>query len=599
MGSIAPETNDRPLDAENASKKKVRFPLKIKFLLILSLITFLSVGAIVGISIKLFKDDKISYVYNSLLLQNRSNSARFSSELSNSISLLKSMILQVEADGTIPSSKMKNMAATFTPFNGLLIQKDGKTTFRFSEYFQKEFNWQESCKKSPIRLAGDTQYAVCLQFKNFLLVGLFQSLLMEDFLSPGEYDRRYIYVSGVDQWLHSEEGAGINLLVENKITTMPLNESAFEELEGEVHYIYTFSKILDKKISLVTRVNRDNALKATQELIQVSLIFSVFLFSIVILISFFIAQQLTSALQNLTLFTQRVQKGELDIETSSKGNDEVSLLAYNFNNMVKRIRELLVETKEKGRMEAELQTAKMVQETLFPENRASYETIAIDGYSEPASECGGDWWYYYQKGDHLFVWLGDATGHGASAAMLTTAAKAAASLIEAQDIDDPAQALATMNKAIHGIAKGKLVMTMNLVRYNLKTRVLDLSNASHEAPFLIRKDDPSEDYTKQHFLPLTGGTSPLIGVETVSDYNYEATQLEPGDLILFYTDGLIEAVNEKESLFGERRFIKSLANSLNEKPEEPLQPVYKAVHEFRRPGLADDDMTMILLRVCR
>ncbi len=109
----------------------------------------------------------------------------------------------------------------------------------------------------------------------------------------------------------------------------------------------------------------------------------------------------------------------------------------NFNIMAAEVSRLLDQTAEKARMESELQTAKTVQETLFPETRAKIGPLAIAGYYEPASECGGDWWHYCQIGNKIFLWIGDATGHGAPAALITSAAKSASTIIERLNISPP------------------------------------------------------------------------------------------------------------------------------------------------------------------
>src|SRR5690606_35511909 len=110
-------------------------------------------------------------------------------------------------------------------------------------------------------------------------------------------------------------------------------------------------------------------------------------------------------------------------------NDEVGGLAQGFNFMAGEVSRLMEETKEAARMEGELETVRLVQETLFPEPVKRVGDFHLAGHFEPASECGGDWWHYCKVGDKLFIWIGDATGHGAPSAMVTSAAKAAATII--------------------------------------------------------------------------------------------------------------------------------------------------------------------------
>src|SRR5205823_2940179 len=109
---------------------------------------------------------------------------------------------------------------------------------------------------------------------------------------------------------------------------------------------------------------------------------------------------------------------------------EVGGLAESFNYMAAEVSRLMSETAEKARMQSELATVKTVQETLFPASQSQFGPIRIKGHFEPASECGGDWWNYSRVEDKIFLWIGDATGHGAPAALITGAACSAAAVIE-------------------------------------------------------------------------------------------------------------------------------------------------------------------------
>lgn len=115
------------------------------------------------------------------------------------------------------------------------------------------------------------------------------------------------------------------------------------------------------------------------------------------------------------------------------------------------------ETAEKARMESELQTAKTVQETLFPAFQNTFENLQIAGHYEPASECGGDWWYYYKTNNKIILCIGDATGHGAPAALITSAARSAASVTENLNLEAH-QIMHYLNKAIYDVSRGRVMM---------------------------------------------------------------------------------------------------------------------------------------------
>src|SRR5690606_10878260 len=160
-----------------------------------------------------------------------------------------------------------------------------------------------------------------------------------------------------------------------------------------------------------------------------------------IIIGVFASNTLTSAIRNLAEATSKVMDGDFSVRVEPKSGDEIGALAQSFNKMTEEVSRLMEKTAENARMEAELKTAHTVQATLFPQNEAHLGPIAIYGKSEPASECGGDWWHCSHIGNKVYGWIGDATGHGVPAALLTSAARAVASVIEGIPGISPGDAL--------------------------------------------------------------------------------------------------------------------------------------------------------------
>ncbi len=128
-----------------------------------------------------------------------------------------------------------------------------------------------------------------------------------------------------------------------------------------------------------------------------------------------------------------------------------------FNNTMAQFPRLMSATAEKARMQNELNTVKTVQETL-PPSVTQFGLLRIVGHFEPAAECGGDWWNYSRSGNKIYIWIGDATGHGAPAALITSAACSGGGDYWNSDMN-PGKALTILNHAIHKTAKGQINMT--------------------------------------------------------------------------------------------------------------------------------------------
>ena len=359
--------------------------------------------------------------------------------------------------------------------------------------------------------------------------------------------------------------------------------------------LVSFSKAGFGDLTVVTTVEKSKALSAVQILIRKSLIFFGILISITVIISLFASSGLTHALTELFAATKKVSEGNFDIRVKVDSTDEVGSLADNFNIMAAEVSRLMEQTAEKARMESELQTAKTVQETLFPETRAKIGPLEIAGYYEPASECGGDWWHYCQVGNKIFLWIGDATGHGAPAALITSAAKSASTIIEKLNIS-PAQALELLNRSIYDVSKGRIMMTFFLASFDLQTGELVYCNASHEAPFLMKKSDGP--LKKKDLIPLNEVNNPRLGQSRESKYEETSIKLDAGDAVFFYTDGIPDIQNPGKEAWGEREFIKALIAANKDYPSvaDSVDTFVGSFQAHRQGAPLIDDVTFFVVK---
>lgn len=359
--------------------------------------------------------------------------------------------------------------------------------------------------------------------------------------------------------------------------------------------LVSFSRVGFGDLIVVTMVDKEHALGAVQILIRKSLLLFGLLISLTVVLGLFASSGLTHAITQLFDATTKVSEGDFNIRVDVKSNDEVGTLADNFNIMAAEVSRLLEQTAEKARMESELQTAKTVQDTLFPETRARIKNLSIAGYYEPASECGGDWWHYCEIGSKIFLWIGDATGHGAPAALITSAAKSASTIIERLNIS-PAKALELLNRSIFDVSKGRIMMTFFLASFDVETGELTYCNASHEAPFLIRKMDG--ELKKKDLELLNEVNNPRLGQARDSAYKQTSVHLGAGDSIFFYTDGIPDIQNPGKEAWGERNFIKALIAASKDFPEanDIVERFSKNFLDHRRGAPLIDDVTFFVVK---
>lgn len=418
-------------------------------------------------------------------------------------------------------------------------------------------------------------------------------------------------VGGAEVFLVSDQGlilfgpdktAGTFLVERHSVSDFASQGSGFSRAMSKrtrdsngKEWIVSISPVAFGDLAVVSVVSSEVAFQAVRILIVRSILFFVLLISVSVIVSLFASKNLTQDLKTLTRATRRVSEGDFDLQLKMSSRDEVGQLAQSFNMMAREISRLLSQTAEKARMENELKTAKTVQDTLFPAASALIGDLEICGFYEPASEIGGDWWHYSQVEDKIFLWIGDATGHGAPAALITSAAKSAATILERLDID-PAQGMRLLNRSIYEVARGKIMMTFCLAMYDLKTHKLCYTNASHEAPFLIPRD--ADPLKKKHLIPLNEATYPRLGQDPEAQYEVSVVDLHPGDRIFFYTDGLPDIQNPAGEIWGEREFVKTLVHVHQERKSatETVREMTETFQSYRKRSELKDDVTFFMIR---
>jgi len=269
---------------------------------------------------------------------------------------------------------------------------------------------------------------------------------------------------------------------------------------------------------------------------------------------------------------------------------------FAFAEMNRELKRSLAEKSDQARIKGEILSAQGVQDFLFPPNHFVNESAEIRGFHERASECGGDWWYYQVRGDDMFIWIGDATGHGLSAALVTSAARAASAILgQFPELPLP-QVMGMLNAAVFGAGGGQVLMTFFLGKLNLSSGLLSFCNASHNPPYWFPHS--VEQLKKSDIKMIEGPIGPRLGENPTTVFKEEAILLKPGDRVMLFTDGLPELENPEGKVWGERAFIQSIITSFNQNSgiTLPMQKLVRSIDEFRRSHPYVDDVTFVMLQ---
>ena len=331
------------------------------------------------------------------------------------------------------------------------------------------------------------------------------------------------------------------------------------------------------------------------ELFRSSMIHVGILSFILILISILIAGLLYNILKmyiirpidKLMLIANKISKGE-DIHITIAKPEEFAELASTFDKMTKNIKTI---TKERERIDSELSIARSIQESSLPKIFPPFpDKKEFDIYAsmKPAKEVGGDFYDFFFIDDENFMFLiADVSGKGVPAALFMMTVKTLISNI-AQVGHSPKELIETVNRKICLTNKQGLFVTMFIGIVNINTGKITYINCGHNQS-LIKTNDNEYKY-------MDVDSNTVLGAFDDTEFNICESQLNAGDIIFTYTDGITEALNKEEEMYGEERF----KNPLNKCEEQDVtkisENVRKNIREFTEEVPQSDDLTMLIFK---
>ena len=251
---------------------------------------------------------------------------------------------------------------------------------------------------------------------------------------------------------------------------------------------------------------------------------------------------------------------------------------------------LIEERMEKRRMEEELKVASEIQMRLQPVAPPKIAGWDMTGVSFPCREIGGDYYDFIQcKSDPcLTVAVGDVSGKGTGAALLMSSLHAAVRA-QAQTRRSISEVMAEINEYIYENSPSNKFLTLFYGTLNPLTGELKYSNGGHNPPMLVR--------TSGEVLRLDTGGLP-IGMMKGMPYQEAAVFFNPGDVLVIYSDGITESVNEKDEEFDEERLIEVVRHNLNRSASGIRDRIDEALSRFVGTMAPVDDMTLMIIKRC-
>jgi sigma-B regulation protein RsbU (phosphoserine phosphatase) len=316
------------------------------------------------------------------------------------------------------------------------------------------------------------------------------------------------------------------------------------------------------------------------------------------LLTFFtvrIINRLTAPLKDFAESARLIASGNFNVQLPEiKTEDEMKELHNAFSHMQKELSEYMISLKNttaaKEKIESELRIAREIQMAMIPHIFPPYPDLPqIDVFAvlKSAKEVGGDLYDFFVIDGNKFCFaIGDVSGKGVPASLFMAVTRTLVRSISDKEFA-PSMIVSSLNKSLSSNNEASMFVTFFLGVLNLETGELRFSNAGHNPPVVIRKKGDVAMFEKTKFIP--------VGLFEDFEYGESSLQLEPGDKIFLYTDGVSEAENAESVLFGDENLMEIIRENVNASPRDLIHKMEEGLAQHVKGFTQSDDITMMTI----
>jgi sigma-B regulation protein RsbU (phosphoserine phosphatase) len=357
----------------------------------------------------------------------------------------------------------------------------------------------------------------------------------------------------------------------------------------------------DLTLAVLTRVSAvlstvfNRKTDVAQEFLEVILVAGLVVFALVEiicgLIGITMTRNITGAVHHLYEGTHRIMQGDFSHRIEVRGKDQLAELAVSFNRMTENLAHLLTVAKEKERLQSEIEIAREVQNQLYPRVAPRTKSLRLTAVCRPARIVSGDYYdYECIRETHVALAIGDVAGKGISAALLmATLQSSLRTQLNNGRGEEPlsaARLVSQLNRYLYANTSPEKFSTLCLGLYDEADGSFLYTNGGNVQPALVRGSMVQR-------LDVNGT---VVGAFPFAEYGESRIALKPGDLLVFFTDGVTEPENEYGEMFGEERFLDLVVRSAHLGEEEIIRAVIESVRAWTGSEELQDDMTLLLAR---
>lgn len=314
-------------------------------------------------------------------------------------------------------------------------------------------------------------------------------------------------------------------------------------------------------------------------------------------IAYYLTKKFTSPLIVLKNGIERSANSKFTEKIKINANLEFQIISESFNKMIDQLQvyteEIKTTAREKEKLTTELNVACRIQQSILPHNDQEVSKEAgIDIYGEmvPAKEVGGDFYnYFFVDQDHLCFIVADVSGKGIPAGLFMMITS---TLLESRinDTIDIEKTMKSVNNQLCERNSEDYFVTVFIGILNIKTKQLKYVNAGHNPPLIKRKEE--------QFKELACNVNFVLGGMEDIDYQAEAINLEKGDQLFVFTDGVTEATNKEFKLYSLNLLLKQLNHEVKEESSMMIvKRIFKSIDDFVKGAQQSDDITILSLKI--
>ena len=359
-------------------------------------------------------------------------------------------------------------------------------------------------------------------------------------------------------------------------------------------WIY-FQPLTTNQWSAAIAIDQSYLMQETNVILLIQTIAYILMFLTISLVIYIRAMSVSRPLKELAEAADRIGAGDFNSEIpKNRSSNEMATLSHSFTTMQNSLKEyihnLRVTTEEKNKIRGDVIYASEIQTKLIPKNCThpfGIRELRAYGVLEPAGDIGGDLYHYFMiDEDHFCFVIADVLGKGIVAAMAMTMVSTLLPSI-APFYKRSSAMLKELNSFLCKNNIESNFVTALLGVLDIRTGELEYSNCGH-LPLIIRKMDKSfKRYPETHSTALGVFENISIGSDTI--------QLDMGDEIIIYTDGITEAMNSREDFLGVKGLEQIIGRLANANPKASAEQILKEVHQFAKGSSHKDDITILVM----